>query len=308
MANEFIKIPRLNPYRLFEQSGNFAVNLLPSHEIKLDYCHLAQFTDKLNLQFSGLLIDIMPTYEVIIEASIITYDETIIKELYYEKKLSSVISDYITYEILNDFTDLTENIYYLRIIIKQTQGSNIIKSTTIYSEPIWVAETHDNTCLLTYTNELNDFDVIFDSQYSAAIIFYKRVAGGFPSNGFTPYAINVAYENQINDTTLLNSVPYHANKMLFGCSRGIPNFEIEKINRAISCSNFQIDGTQYSRNNNSNFEAIRADYNYPFAGWSIELTRSMNNYSDEIGYNEEGSTVIGYGTNAIGFDDMAVGW
>ncbi|HEY5587555.1 MAG TPA: hypothetical protein VIK86_01215 [Candidatus Paceibacterota bacterium] len=299
---DFIQIPRLNPLRLFENTkGVFAIDLLPNHEVKAEYVQKYQNDDYLNLQFKAIGIT-MTAADDTITARLIDVNLTTIKSFTVIKKLSFVVSVYDTYEILDDFGTVPEGAYWLELnFIKPT------KTVTFYSEPIYVKTIHEGTMLIKYFNDENAFDVIFDDNYSALINFYLRIEGGFNSDGYTPGAKDTIYTNQKFDKNQLSSVPYCTKKLTFGNSFGLPEWIIDKANRALSCNNFFKDGTQFTKFDGAKLECTRLDKFYPLFIAIIEMIESVNKYSDEIGLSDT-NVVLGYSTNALGFDTTALGY
>lgn len=301
---DFIQIPILNSTRLFEQSGLFAYQMIAEHEEPINYCQKFQLTDTLNLQFKAIGAEPHGATSDV-TAFLVDKNNTIIQTLTVTKVLSTVISTYKTLWIskkLDTFTTpLTEGIYYVKIIIEKASTPTV----TIYSEPIWVKTTWSNTILLTANNDINEFDIIFNTTNISNVQFDLRVEGGFGSDGWSPQAKDTFYKNQNYDQILLNSVPFETNKLTIGNAYGVPNYIAQIVNRFLSCNNFKVDGVQYTKADGAKLEPTRVDRLYPNAAYIVELMRTINSYSNEIGV--VNNVLIGFDTNALGFDNIAIG-
>lgn len=122
-----------------------------------------------------------------------------------------------------------------------------------------------------------------------------------------PQAKDTFYKNQNYDQILLKSTPFNTHKLTIGDGFGVSNDIIEIINRMMSCSDFRVNGTQYTKNDGSKLEPSRVDRFYPFGSWQVELMQTENKFSDEIGLT--GHTIVGYDDNAIGFNETtAIGY
>lgn len=298
---QYIKIPHFNPVRIFRaDTGSFAVDLLPDHEVRKDYCQKFQNDDFLTLQFQAA------TPINFIEAYLIRSDLSIAKTLTVTQKFWQVISAFTVAEINEQLTGLAEGIYYLLIKI----NPNLTNEVQFYSEPIYIKAIHEGTMLIKYYNDENEFDVIFDSNNSPLINFFLRVEGGFSSDGLTPGSKDTVYTNQIFNKKLLSSIPYATKKITFGNAYGIPNWMVELINGILSHNHIFINNKQYNKFDGAKLEPARIDRFYPFASWVIEMIDSENKYSDEVGLiNVDGlDTVLGYDENVIGFDSGVLGY
>jgi hypothetical protein len=150
-----------------------------------------------------------------------------------------------------------------------------------YSEPISIKSEHQDTIQLVYTNSGNDFDAYFGpNQYNIGqTSFTLRVEGGFRSDGFQPSSIDNAFYDQTHNATMLSSVPFNVKKITFGTNLGIPNYIVDKINRALSCDTVYVDNQLHQKVDGAKLEKTFL-HNYPKGIWTIDLVEGVNNYSD----------------------------
>ncbi len=147
--------------------------------------------------------------------------------------------------------------------VELTVGSND-NEVVFVSEPLQIDTDLPGTILIQYSNVENDYGAIFQNGEQFAI----RVEGAI--DDFKPASNDVVYEDEPANITRLSSTPYRIFKGIFGGEEGIPDWMIDKINRASSCDTVLYDGKQFVKNEGAKWEGKSED-DYPLKGWNIEL-------------------------------------
>ena len=262
-----ILIPHLNPVRLFKLTNdNFDYLKTKDWDTGHQYCQKFKTTDKLRIQFAVAQAWSWDS----MSASLVDIYDNIISNL--SIGVVRVANGFEWKEIEKTLTGLS-GIFLLKISI--LEGENEI---TYYSEPIEITED-ENTILLEYSHDENDFDVIF-FEYGSQVskVFQIRVEGGFSTEGFKPASKDSMYIDQTHNAVMLSSIPFNTRELTIGGSLGIPNWLIDKINRIFSCNVVTVDGVGYCKSDGSKFEPTRIA-GYTSGGWKIELSESVNQYS-----------------------------
>jgi hypothetical protein len=155
-------------------------------------------------------------------------------------------------------------------------------SIKFYSDFICVKNLHDNTVLISYANSVNDQNVIF----STNILFNLRVEIEDKSTPKTlvPKAVESIYDNDMGGYMTLYSNPYETYRINIGGVRGIPDWLMVIINRALSCDTVFLNNKKANKIEGAEFEAMEAEF-YPLRSWIIEVS-----YADE----EEGEMIYNY--------------
>lgn len=276
---DILKLSYLNPLRFHRQDEKFSFELTPSFERKVPYIQKYHPGDK--LMFQALL------YKLKWHA--MSYNVLDYNGYEVLNKSGQAIGSYgpnydcwSTKDDDNIIGSLDPGIYYIQLnptlII---EGVNTL--IPFLSEPFEVIEAgyeNPETLLIEYSHDGNDFDVAFWPTGALGVqkFFQLRVEGGVSSDNVTPASKDVFYVDQVHDVVMLDSKPYNVFKFTFGNGRGIPNWMADKINRILSCSYVEIDGTQFLKNDGSKLEATR-EKGYPLAGWHIELVPATQRYS-----------------------------
>lgn len=132
------------------------------------------------------------------------------------------------------------------------------------SEWLYIKDLHENTILLKYSHNENDFDIPFET--GVELMF--RIFGGLTE--FKPAADRTVFIDQTRSAVQLSSKAYYTQKLLIGDARGVPDWVIERVNQIFQCSYVSIDGRQYVANDGASFDPNREE-NYPMSGWGIEV-------------------------------------
>lgn len=268
MANP-IYIPLLNPIRLMQDGHKYHKPFIESIlSFESEACYFQPFNNLDNIRFQIVHED-----QLGFTASVIDLDGNVIKSIPVmgDNQVGGMLYTFFR----GDFSGIPEG-YYL---IKVTESTNDI---IFYSEPIEIKPLHQNTILIEYTHDQNDFGMYFTDGVSNPVKYYLRVQGGLTNDSFTPGSKSDAFINDDYNVVLLESKPYSTQKLKIGDSKGVPNWVADKINRIFSCSTVRFNGQQWTKTDGAKMEATREDI-YPMAGWTIEVIRASNSHYDIAG-------------------------
>ena len=272
MAN-ILYIPDLNPVRFYEATpavfDEYLTKYFDSYPFKQQiypwqqrtcYCQKFQTSDTIKIQltsdFDPLQIDLVNQY-----GDPVT---TLIGNL-------TLPNIYIPGMFAREFTlslaGVTPGVYHLQLTNGNPAELNMI------SEPISVAVTHPNTKLFQYRNSRFHGDVVFET----GIRFEFRVECSF--DFLDPKADLVLYKNQKNSPQLLSARPYRVWPLVFGGSRGIPDWAVDKIHLIFCVNDVLIDGRPFARNDEEADVAFNTVENYPMRAMTLQLTEGINRQS-----------------------------
>ena len=259
--------PFLNPVRFHDLvSGKFAIDMIPDFFVRRGYCQKFTTSDVLYLQFhfTQKLSDF--------KFYVMTNAGEIIDTIHTTQITNITFSSLYSYEMKYTFTQT--GTFILRADIKYgTQNA------VAYSEPIKVAQSFKNTISVFFNHDENDFDVLFLSQNCVGFTF--RVEGGLLPTNFTPSGKYEIYKDLDYKSKQLNAYVFNIERYTFGPSTGIPNYIVDKLNRMLSLATFRINDVDYVRADGAKWERSGVD-SYPLAGWTIDLIRRDNAFSDSI--------------------------
>lgn len=175
------------------------------------------------------------------------------------------------YEISKALAAYDEGDYYVELVF----GGGVF---TLRSGELVFKTLHENTLLLQGKHFEHREDVIFETGYfpSLRVRATKRYVG--------PKQKSTVYEDQVLNMSALRSQKYRSWKLLIGGSTGIPDYLADMIGGWIGCSDFRIDGKNYTVEDGSQLEPTEVD-NYPLRGWAVDLreryTRGSRTYENE---------------------------
>ena len=290
LSTSFVKIARINPYHFHKfGSGDFFYNQIPDFEKKIGYRQLAHWGGNIYFQFmclnSALTIGgSTGAYCRIVDNNGLTKHTLKIQRL----QDLYTLDGYTVYAVTGNWpladAGLADGTYFFKLTIPSSSGSYWI----FYSEPFKVAESHDNSVVIEYDNDENDYDVIWTDVLSQKM--FIEVEGGVKSDDVTPGGKFTMYMDLGQRPTSLNNTPYNTYKFTFGDAYGLPNWMADKLNRALCCSEIYIDNIGYSRAENAKMERS-GEENFPLSAWTIDLIRSDGDSS--IDYTESGQSDTG---------------
>lgn len=264
MANNIIDISLLNPVRFVNLGGPFKgfdddwfTNLIFDFQDPAKYCQKWQKSDVIRLQFYS---NFTPISIAVLNCSgntVNTYNASL--------KITSLLDpNFKVYEVLIDLSGFETGTYYLLLSAgTQTNQSQLI------SEPFYVDDVIDDSILFTYQNSDNSQGIIFET----GIDFQFRAEGIISE--FQPGFKDVIYQDQILDNVILSSIPFRQFKLFLGGQYGIPDWVVDKVNRILSCDDWQADGKSFVKKDGTQWTPQRVD-NYPMAGWSIDILEGSN--------------------------------
>ena len=154
-----------------------------------------------------------------------------------------------------------------------------------YSEGLKIKATWEGTVLLKYTCDGIFHDMFFEDLSLHNIEFYHRFKGGFRSKDFTPSSNSNVYADQSHALTLLSAIPYNTKKLTIGDNQGVPNYEVDFLNRAFCCQHITIDGVEYCKTETGIEQGEYSD-RYPKGVWKIELAETPNDESITYTYSK----------------------
>lgn len=277
MADTTLNIPDLNPVKFYSETLTYPVNYRSRFMDDFNFQNqLRDFEYKVKYNQKWMLDDIihlfMETDFTDLKVHVIGCDENIYKT-YTPAVVTSAINpsplDFRSVSITLD--DLTPGIYYLRI-----QVTLLGAKKNYDSEPFELSELVENSVLLHYSNETNDYDVAFDT----GIVFALRVEGGLSTEGYRPGSKRKVYEDQNLNAVRLSATPFETERLVIGGSEGVPKWVIKLVNAIFCCDYTTIDGKQYVRMEGE-IEPKREE-NYPMAGWSFDVREAKNKYSNQF--------------------------
>jgi hypothetical protein len=200
------------------------------------------------------------------------FDFNGVKQQYQIERVQYVdlVDGYTVVEFTIDFSRLPENLYYLYLFSGKTD---------FYSDLLCIKEKHENTYLINYSNSVNDQEIIF----STGITFNLRIEleGRETPKSFVPNSVKASYSNDMGGFVTLFSNPYATYQINIGSVRGIPDYLIEKVNRAFGCDTLLIDGISINLKQDTEFEETELEF-YPLRSWIIEIVYN----DDNIGNNQ----------------------
>lgn len=164
------------------------------------------------------------------------------------------------------FPDMPTGRHAIRMELIDGSGAYVLQSE-FFELVASVEDAGRKTVRISVTNSSNAFGVFFEYR-----VFEYRVEGGFYPKSLTPASNDTIYEEQQAQLDTLYSMPYDTYKLVIGGSAGIPDSFIQKLNRALSCDQIEVDGVRYTKTEGAKLEPSELD-NYPFRSWSIVLTK-----------------------------------
>ena len=145
-----------------------------------------------------------------------------------------------------------------------------VSDLMMYSEPLWIKETHTNTVMLSY----NDTGIINNMYFMAGQYFYHRIFGGFKLNETMPASDTEIFTNQSRVPDVLYSLAYNVKTLTVGNNSGVANYEIDIVNRIFQFQNVNIDGVGHSRTDGTIEQST--DLNNALSIWKIKVQENVN--------------------------------
>lgn len=264
MANNIIDISLLNPIRFVDLGGNFKgfdndwfQSQIRDFEDKVYYAQKWQKDDVIKLQFYSNFTPISVEVLTCSGRTVNTYAAV-------QKPSQLTDPDFKPYEVSIPLAAYETGEYYL--LLSAGTSSN---KTQLISEPIYVDEIIDNSILFSYKNTLNSQGIIFET----GIEFTFRCEAILSQ--YEPGFKDTLYQDQILDNVLLSSIPFRKFKLLLGGISGVPDWIVDKVNRALSCDTWSADGKGFVKQDGTQWTPVRLE-NYPMNGWGIDVLEAKN--------------------------------
>lgn len=165
----------------------------------------------------------------------------------------------IYYNVGADLTSVPEGIYWF---LMEVSGEFYL------SEPQFVSESHENTILFAYTNNRNEYGVVFEST-----TYFFRCESILSE--FVPGSREKVFEDEPANIYTLSSYPFRVFKLIIGDAKGVPDWVADKINRIFSCKTVYLDNKQFARTDGSKMER-NGDPLVPTSGWTMEVRESKS--------------------------------
>lgn len=307
----YCRIPKLNPLRWLKYENNalndFYLNEINEFEQSREYLQPFEKTDPINAQIQILAANVV-SYRMELIDHDFNVKATATAQTLYTDPITGF--RYIHFNMIP--TAVAEGCYYGLITLSVNDGY-MYRTERYISEPISLKTTHENTLAIDYRNDENDFDMLFqpvtvgvssfnrlDISTSKGALYRLRVFGGLWSKDLKTGTDDVIYIDQTHDARILHSVPFNIFTWSFGSARGVPEWVYDKLVRIWCCSDVQVNGTYYTKNDGAAIEVETTD-RYPMRSCRLETLKKENTYTDDYSIIvRKKQTGIGFMT--IGFD------
>lgn len=164
-------------------------------------------------------------------------------------------------------------------IANLSEGRYVIQQDQFEAEGIDVAVKWDNTILITYKNDANNYSVVF----STGIEFQFRIEGWI--GNYQPKRDSEIYNDQTRNLTQLSAISYRQFSLYIGYKWGVPVWALDKVNLISQCDDVKINNVPYQPIQDAEFE-IENNTDNNFTGGFIDIEQKFNNF---IKYETAGS-------------------
>jgi hypothetical protein len=298
LYNQYLHIPKLQPFRFVKRQYAdefFFKDEIPSVEKQQTYNQIWEALDpmtfQLKIKYTFLSRIIRPEFTLIdCQQNVMATFK--FNSLYTDSDGWTYVHIYKTLQYYNSaiFPDGT---YYIKLNFRLADDET---QDIYYSEPIDIKQTHENSVLLEYRHETNDFDMIFQKRLidlktqieageinpydviATVPLYQMRVKGGFYAKGFAPASVDEIYADITHDQTILSSVPFNTKTLTIGDNAGVPNWQIDKVNRVLSCTFLRINDEYYTKADGATLEQVAYTDRNVKGAWAINLTDFDNKY------------------------------
>ena len=166
------------------------------------------------------------------------------------------------------------------------------------SELFEVATFHDYTALFEYTNDINDYDVIFQRTDGPLTFSYRAEV---QIEQYEPGSRNVVFVDQNEELVQLKATSFRVQKLIIGDATGVPDYVADKVMRIFDCSSVSIDGKGFVRPEGATMEAQRVDL-YPMPSWSLNIREANNRQSKRVSATGDANNpTVAYNIRTRGF-------
>lgn len=202
-----------------------------------------------------------------------------------QKKLKHYfIPDTYAFEVEMALAGLSSGCYYFQIEVGTGAGTEyyITPCNAIYDSVI------RNSILIRYWNSISKDDVL----YETGIRFEKRMYGHFGK--LDPGRRDEGSRDQKYNPSIQSSIPFRTWPVYFGDEFGLPDDEIDWLNRVWGCDNVEIDNKPFGVSDNGKFEFIDVDPTYRKRGVKLMVEEGVNRNSKifSIGNNDSNEKLL----------------
>lgn len=124
---------------------------------------------------------------------------------------------------------------------------------------------HEDTMLIQYSHNFNEFDVLFRSPLVEAgckpFFFRAEMILDKPEHGSS----DTVWEDQLNIIQQEQSIPFNTYPLIVGGGGGVPVWVTDKINRILSCNEVYIDNIRMRKNTGASWSYERVK------GWPLHV-------------------------------------
>lgn len=261
----------------------FPETILPWEQITT-YCQPWQLNDTIQLQ---LQTNVGPVNFIIKDCETDKVLDTI---AFTQKQQSDNEPGLFIYEIAVPLSGYPEGCYYVELDF----GGAVF---TLRSGELNFSVLHEDTLLLEFKHYEFREDLVFETGLFPSV----RIHG---TNRFDrPKNKSSVYEDQVLNMTALRSQKYRAWNLVLGGSYGLPDYFADMIAGIIGCSDFRVDGKNFTVDKDAGLEPNGIDY-YPMRGWSVELRERYTRGSRTYENNEpiDGNIIVMANVDLRGFN------
>lgn len=251
--------------------GFFYQHIKKYFQQKVFYPQKVQKKDVITIYFDclaagGVDIVILDEYSntVATVVSGLTYTHSALgnNDAYFNSQYYTYIYQFVVEDILTD-----DGFYWVAVQATYAADPEPLNDTIFISECIALKnEGWDKTMLFEYSNDDNDYDVIWFASGTPR-------PWGFRVEAYIdiePGGKEVAFEDMFYMVEKLQSIPYRVGELTVGGEGGVPPWVLDKVNRILACDTFRIEGTVWEKEVNANWSVKKAENN-PMKAGTIKL-------------------------------------
>ena len=163
---------------------------------------------------------------------------------------------------------------------------------------------------LSLNTENTIFCEYYNTRFKDDVIYETGIKFGFRFPGFltkvAPGSEDQLFKDQVLSQTLLSSKPFKNWKLFVGAGNGVPEWVIEKINRACSVNNVSYDGRLLAKLDGTKWTEASEDKKR-MTGYSIDLLEGLNRASQIVNttINPNIRMIVQYNIDAGVFGDTS---
>ncbi len=293
MADNAIYIPFINPVKVYDPARavtdtfltphfddfEFEERLLPWQTAK-NFYQVWQTTDIIKMQFES-------TFDPIIVELVDEHDAAIITLPALIGLPNKYVANTWSYEVSMSLATVTTGCWKLKV----TAGSAGPSQKIFYSKWMFVSEeTIPNTLLIEYWNTRFHEDVIFETGIKFQIRYYGFIGHLKPGRNME------VYKDQKLNPAVLSNRTFRQFELSFGDEFGLPDDEIDRLNRIWSCNNVLVDNKSLAAIEGNLFD-IEAVEHYARRGVKMIVDEGINRGSKIFSVNIDPTKKLQYAIN-----------